>query len=74
MTVLEHIMQLTHTLTPRQREQLAKFLDEANGKPVRKKPVSLRGSWKGKFPDDLDLDALLSEIRDEWKDELDLYK
>lgn len=74
MTVLEHIKQLAHSLTPKQRAELAKYLQKPNGKPVNKKPVSLRGSWKGKFPDDIDLDALLREIRDEWKEELDLYK
>lgn len=71
MTVLEHIKQLTHTLTPKQREELAKYLDKPNGKPVLKKPVSLRGSWKIDFPEDFDLDATLREIRDEWKKELD---
>ena len=74
MTVLEHIKNLSHSLTPKQRKELAKYLEKPNGKPVPKKPVSLRGSWKGKFPDDIDLDALLREIRDEWKEELELYK
>jgi len=74
MTVLEHIKNLSHSLTPKQRKELAKYLEEPKSKPVQTKPVSLRGSWKGKFPDDIDLDALLREIRDEWKEELDLYK
>ncbi len=74
MTVLEHIKNLTHSLTPKQREELAKYLDKPKSNPSQKKPVSLRGSWKGKFPDDIDLDALLQEIRDEWKEELELYK
>ena len=72
MTVLEHLKHLSHSLTPKQREELAKYLQKPNGKAVNK-PVSLRGNWKGKFPDDIDLDALLREIRDEWKEELELY-
>lgn len=31
----------------------------------------LRGLWKGKFPDDFDLDATLKEIRGEWEKEWD---
>jgi len=71
VTVLEHLKNLSHSLTPKQRRELAKYLEIPNGKPVQKKPVSLRGSWKIDFPDDFDLDATLREIRDEWKKELD---
>lgn len=71
MTVLEHIKNLTHSLTPKQREQLAAYLNKPNGEPKPKKLVSLRGSWKIDFPKDFDLDESLREIRDEWKKELD---
>ena len=71
MTVLEHIKQLSHSLTPKQRKELAKYLEKPNGKPVRKKPVSLQDSWKIDLPEDFDLDSALREIRDEWKKELD---
>ena len=73
MTVLEHIKNLSHSLTPKQRKELAKYLEKPNGQPVQKKIVSLRGSWKGKFPDDVDIEVLIREIRDEWKEELELY-
>ncbi len=63
MTVLEHIKQLSHTLTPQQREELAQFLRQPNGKTPRKKPVSLRGSWKIDVPNDFDLDKAFCEIR-----------
>lgn len=72
MTVLEHIKQLSQTLTPDQREELAHFLIKPNGrKSISKKPVSLRGSWKIDSADDFDIDTALREIRDEWKKELD---
>ena len=72
MTVIEHIKQLAHSLTPKERKELAKYLEKPNGTPPPKtKPVSLRGSWKIDFPKDFDLDATLREIRDEWKKELD---
>ena len=73
MTVLEYIKQLSNTLTPQQRAELAKYLEKPNGKTEPGKRVSLRGIWKGKFPDDVDTEALLREIRSEWKEELDLY-
>lgn len=73
MTVLEHIKNLSHSLTPKQRKELAKYLEKPSGKPVQKKIVSLRGSWKIDFPEDFDLDAALREIRNEWKKELELY-
>ena len=68
MTVIEHIKQLSHSLTPKQRKELVLYLEKPNGNPpLKKKPVSLRGSWKIDFPDNFDLDATLREIRDEWK-------
>ena len=51
MTVIEHIKQLGHSLTPKERKELAKYLEKPNGTPPPKtKPVSLRGSWKIDFP------------------------
>ncbi len=71
MTVIEHIKQLAHSLTPKQRKELAAYLEKPNGNPPpNKKPVSLRGSWKIDFPEDFDLDAVLHEIRHEWEEEL----
>lgn len=34
-----------------------------------RQPRDLRGIWKGKFPEDIDLDSLLHEIRHEWEKE-----
>ncbi len=71
MTVLEHIKNLTHSLTPKQLEELAKYFDQPNGKPMHRKPVSLRDSWKIEYPEDFDLLATIREIRDEWKKKFD---
>lgn len=49
-------------------ERLARRL--AQGIAPTRKPQSLRGAWKGKFPPDLDLDAELAEIRTAWQKEL----
>lgn len=32
-------------------------------------PRPLRGVWKGKFPDDFDVDEALKEIRGAWQEE-----
>lgn len=34
--------------------------------PTAKRPQALHGVWRGLFPEDLDLDAALKEIRSEW--------
>jgi hypothetical protein len=33
---------------------------------AEKQPQVLYGVWRGRFPDDFDLDAALKEIRSEW--------
>jgi hypothetical protein len=35
----------------------------------KKKPQDLRGVWRGRFPENLDLDQVLDEIRHEWEKE-----
>lgn len=71
MTVLEHIKQLSNSLTPKQREELAKYLQRQHRPSPPKKPLNLRGRWKIGLPDDFDLDTVLTEVRSEWKKELD---
>jgi hypothetical protein len=73
MTVLEKIKNLAHSLTPQQRADLAEYFAKTKSKQMQTKSVSLRGIWKGKFPDDLDVPVLIRDIRDEWKEELELY-
>ena len=70
MTEFEHIKQLAGNLTPAEKEILVHYLVEANGEqPAQEKPQSLRGDWADAFPQDLDVDAELKEIRGEWKKE-----
>ena len=72
MTVLEHIKDLTQTLSAKEREELAAYLEKPEPDAHPKKEIkSLRGSWKGKFPEDFDLDAELKEIRSEWEKEIE---
>ncbi len=73
MDVLEQVTKLADRLSPPEQLQLVEHL----AKRLRtrtfeaKKPQSLRGIWKDKFPKDADIDAALKEIRDEWKIELE---
>lgn len=73
MNVLEEVTQMAERLSPPEQLRLVEHL----AKRLRtqtleaKKPQSLRGIWKGKFPEDMDIDADLKEIRGEWLKELD---
>ena len=68
MTEFEHIKQLAGNLTSAEKEILAHYLVEANGdQPSSEKPQSLRGDWADAFPQDLDVDAELKDIRGEWQ-------
>ncbi len=69
MTVLEHIKQLALNLTPEEKDALAEYLAEANGEKPPEKAQSLRGDWSDAFPDELDVEAELKEIRGEWQKE-----
>lgn len=37
-------------------------------------PRSVAGIWKDVFPPDLDIEAVVREIRDQWKPELDGFE
>lgn len=71
---LEYVVQLANQLSSEDRLSLISRL-EAQLQPAAeegnapKKPQSLRGLWRGKFPDDFDIDAALYEIRHEWEKE-----
>jgi hypothetical protein len=39
-----------------------------------RKPQPLYGSWRGKFPEDADIDAALKEVRQQWQEHVEEYK
>jgi len=73
MSVLEQVTQMADRLSPPEQlrlvEHLAKQLQTRTFEA--KKPQSLRGIWKDKFPEDADIETDIREIRDEWKKEFD---
>jgi hypothetical protein len=78
---LEEVTRLADQLSPEERRALLEHLSKQP--PVAEKlepvgsepscsdrsPRSLRGLWAGHFPEDLDVDALLYEIRHDWEKE-----
>ncbi len=76
MEVLETVTEMADRLSPSEQlrlvEHLAKRLQTR--KIETKKPIDLYGSWRGKFPEDIDVEADIREIRDEWKKELDEFE
>jgi hypothetical protein len=69
MTVIEHIKQLSESLSTEERRALAAFLS-SHESDANRKPRNLYGIWKGAFPTDFDVDDSLREIRGEWHKEV----
>ena len=67
---------LAAQLPPEQQLELVAHIAERLRElqtPPKKQPINLRGAWRGKFPDNHDIDADLAEIRSEWLKELDEF-
>jgi hypothetical protein len=69
MTVIEHIKQLTESLSDEERRSLAAYLS-SNDRNVNHNARDLYGIWQHGFPSDFDIDAALREIRGEWQKEV----
>ena len=69
MQIMEEVTALADKLSPSEKIKLVKHLAISLEKTTfeKKKPQDLRGIWKGKFPEDFDVEAEIREIRDEWK-------
>ena len=69
MQVFEEVTTLADKLSPSEKIKLVKHLAISleNIPFEKKKPQSLRGIWKGKFPENYDVEKGLREVRDEWK-------
>lgn len=69
MQILEEVTALADKLSPAEKIKLVKHLAISLEKISieDKKPQSLRGIWKDKFPEDFDAEKEIREIRDVWK-------
>ena len=72
-TTLEEVAIMADKLTPTEKIKLVKYLAISleNAQLEKKKPQSLYGAWKGKFPEDFDAEKEIREIRDEWKNKFE---
>ncbi len=74
---LETVVHLAEQLPPEEQlslvARIAEHLRQSQPPAARKQLKSLRGAWRGKFPDDIDIDADLAEIRGEWLKELEEF-
>lgn len=69
-SVLTEIEHLVDDLSPEQQLRLVEYVaGRLRTSAVRRKPRSLRGIWRGRFPGNPDIDAILHEIRHEWEKE-----
>jgi hypothetical protein len=79
-TTFELVTRLADHLSPADKRSLIKYLEdqlqpESASAPSPEsgttgaRPQSLRGIWRDHFPPDLDVDAVLHEIRHEWEKE-----
>ncbi|MFN7930567.1 MAG: hypothetical protein U0Y68_22125 [Blastocatellia bacterium] len=69
---LEQVESMADQLSTEDQGKLIEHLEQRIMRPSvtnGKKPQSLRGIWKGAFPENFDIDAALHEIRHEWEKE-----
>ena len=73
-SMLEQVKRMAQGLSLGERvtlvDELAHSLGQESANDQRRKPQSMRGSWRGKFPEGVDIDSALYEIRHEWEEEL----
>ena len=73
-SMLEQVKRMAQGLSLGDRmtlvDELAHSLGQDSADDERRKPQSLRGSWRGNFLEDVDIDSALHEIRHEWEEEL----
>jgi hypothetical protein len=75
---LEYVERLASQLSAEDQQLLAEHLTNKlrNGTSIggiSRKREDLYGIWRGKFPEDLDVEKEIREIRDEWKKELEEF-
>ena len=69
-TKQEQVDKLLETLN---REELLTLIEKITERlrQVERKPQPLYGIWKGKFPEEADIDDALQEIRSQWHEEIE---
>jgi hypothetical protein len=71
---LENVERIAEQLSAEDKLTLAEHLSaqvKLQTAPAERQPQDLYGLWRGKFPPEQEIDALLYEIRHEWEKELE---
>ena len=76
MTTVEH-QQIENLLAGLTREELLTLIERIAQRlrqAEERKPLRLYGIWKDKFPENVDLDKNLREIRSQWREDFEELK
>ena len=70
----KHIEALLEELSPDELLALIEFIARRLRQREERKPQPLYGIWRGKFPEDADIDATLKEVRNQWQEDVEEFK
>ncbi len=74
MRPIEQIETLLEELSPDELLTLIEYIARRLRQREERKPQPLYGSWRGKFPEDADIDATLKEVRQQWQEDVEEFR
>jgi CRP-like cAMP-binding protein len=70
----KHIEALLEELSPDELLALIEYIARRLRQSEERKPQPLYGIWRGKFPEDADIDATLKEVLNQWQEDFEELK
>lgn len=67
----EQVDRLLNKFSREELLELIEYIAQRLRRVDERKPEILCGIWKGKFPEDADIDMALGEIRGQWREEFE---
>ena len=74
MRRIQQIESLLEELSPDELLALIEHIAQRLHLREERKPQPLYGIWRGKFPEDADIDATLKEVRHRWQGEFEEFE
>ena len=74
MSQMKHIEALLEELSRDELLALIEYIARRLRQREERKPQPLYGIWRGKFPEDVDIDATLKEVRQQWQQDFEEFK
>jgi hypothetical protein len=74
MRPIEQIEALLEELSPDELLTLIEYIARRLRQREERKPQPLYGSWRGKFPEDADINAILKEVRQQWQEDVEEFR